>query len=67
MIMSSSRKLTYIKDSGTLELESLRQVDSDGADEVSGNEIITSDVPSIYSKSDGTLPYELVLVISWGY
>ena len=64
--MSSSRKLTYKKDSGTQDLEPLCLVDADGADDVIGDVVITSDVPSMYSKSDGTLPYELVFVISGG-
>ena len=66
MVMSSSRKLTYKKDSGTQELEPLRHVDSDWTDYVLGDEVMTSGVPSMYSKSDGTLPYELVFVISGG-
>ena len=66
MVMSSSRKLTYKKDSGTQELEPLNHVDSDGTDYVIGDEVMASDVPSMYSKSDGTLPYELVFVISGG-
>ena len=64
--MSSSRKLTYKKDSGIQELEPLHHVDSDGTDYVIGDEVMASDVPSMYSKSDGTLPYELVFVISGG-
>ena len=66
MVMSSSRKLTYKKDSGTQELEPLRHVDSDWTDYVLGDDVMTSGVPSMYSKSDGTLPYELVFVISGG-
>ena len=66
MVMSSSRKLTYKKDSGTQELEPLRHVDSDWTDYVIGDDVMASDVPSMYSKSDGTLPYELVFVISGG-
>lgn len=66
MVMSSSRKLTYKKDSGIQELEPLHHVDSDGTDYVIGDEVMASDVPSMYSKSDGTLPYELVFVISGG-
>lgn len=66
MVMSSNRKLTYKKDSGIQELEPLHHVDSDGTDYVIGDEIMASDVPSMYSKSDGTLPYELVFVISGG-
>ena len=64
--MSSSRTLTYKKDSGTQELEPLRHVDSDWTDYVIGDDVMASDVPSMYSKSDGTLPYELVFVISGG-
>lgn len=64
--MSSSRKLTYKKDSGIQELEPLHHVDSDGTDYVIEDEVMASDVPSMYSKSDGTLPYELVFVISGG-
>ena len=64
--MSSNRKLTYKKDSGIQELEPLHNVDSDGTDYVIGDEVMASDVPSMYSKSDGTLPYELVFVISGG-
>ncbi len=64
--MSSNRKLTYKKDSGIQELEPLHHVDSDGTDYVIGDEVMASDVPSMYSKSDGTLPYELVFVISGG-
>lgn len=66
MVMSSSRKLTYKKDSGIQELEPLHHVDSDGTDYVIGDEVMVSDVPLMYSKSDGTLPYELVFVISGG-
>lgn len=66
MVMSSSRKLTYKKDSGIQELEPLHHIDSDGSDYVIGDEVMASDVPSMYSKSDGTLPYELVFVISGG-
>lgn len=66
MVMSSSRKLTYKKDSGIQELEPLHHVDSDGTDYVIEDEVMASDVPSMYSKSDGTLPYELVFVISGG-
>ena len=66
MVMSSNRKLTYKKDSGIQELEPLHHVDSDGTDYVIGDEVMASDVPSMYSKSDGTLPYELVFVISGG-
>ena len=66
MVMSSSRKLTYKKDSGTQELEPLRHIDSDWTDYVLADEVMTSGVPSMYSKSDGTLPYELVFVISGG-
>lgn len=66
MVMSSNRKLTYKKDSGIQELEPLHHVDSDGTDYVIGDEVVASDVPSMYSKSDGTLPYELVFVISGG-
>lgn len=66
MVMSSSRKLTYKKNSGIQELEPLHHVDSDGTDYVIGDEVMASDVPSMYSKSDGTLPYELVFVISGG-
>lgn len=66
MVMSSNRKLTYKKDSGIQELEPLHHVDSDGTDCVIGDEVMASDVPSMYSKSDGTLPYELVFVISGG-
>ena len=66
MVMSSSRKLTYKKDSGTQELEPLHHVDHSGTDYVIGDEVIASDVPLMYSKSDGTLPYELVFVISGG-
>lgn len=66
MVMSTSRKLTYKKDSGIQELEPLHHVDSDGTDYVIGDEVMASDVPSMYSKSDGTLPYELVFVISGG-
>ena len=66
MVMSSSRKLTYKKDNGTQELEPLRHADSDWTDYVLGDEVIASDVPLMYSKSDGTLPYELVFVISGG-
>ena len=64
--MSSNRKLSYKKDSGIQELEPLHHVDSDGTDYVIGDEVMASDVPSMYSKSDGTLPYELVFVISGG-
>ena len=64
--MSSNRKLTYKKDSGIQELEPLHHVDSDATDYVIGDEVMASDVPSMYSKSDGTLPYELVFVISGG-
>ena len=66
MVMSSNRKLTYKKDSGIQELEPLHHVDSDATDYVIGDEVMASDVPSMYSKSDGTLPYELVFVISGG-
>ena len=66
MVMSSNRKLSYKKDSGIQELEPLHHVDSDGTDYVIGDEVMASDVPSMYSKSDGTLPYELVFVISGG-
>ena len=66
MVMSSSRKLTYKKDTGIQELEPLHHVDSDGTDYVIEDEVMASDVPSMYSKSDGTLPYELVFVISGG-
>lgn len=64
--MSSNRRLSYTKDSGTHELEPLRQIGSNGADEVIAHSVITSDLPSVYSKSDGTLPYDLVFVISGG-
>lgn len=64
--MPNSRKLSYKKDSGTRELETLHHVDFDMSDDSIGDEAITPDVPSIYSKSDGTLPYELVFVISGG-
>ena len=66
MVMSSNRKLTYKKDSGIQELEPLHHVDPSGTDYVIGDEVMASDVPSMYSKSDGTLPYELVFVISGG-
>ena len=66
MVMSSSRKLTYKKVNGTQDLESLRHVCSESADYVIGDEVTASDIPSMYSKSDGTLPYELVFVISGG-
>lgn len=64
--MSSNRRLSYTKDSGTHELEPLCQIGSNGADEVIAHSVITSDLPSVYSKSDGTLPYDLVFVISGG-
>lgn len=64
--MLSNRRLSYTKDSGTHELEPLRQIGSNGADEVIAHSVITSDLPSVYSKSDGTLPYDLVFVISGG-
>lgn len=66
MVMSSSRKLTYKKDSGTKDLEPLRYIESGGTDDVTDGEVIASDIPSMYSKSDGTLSYELVFVISGG-
>lgn len=66
MVMSSSRKLTYKKDSGTKVLEPLCHVDSEGADCVMDDVVMASDIPSMYSKSDGTLSYELVFVISGG-